>query len=144
MYKALILAVLGSVCTEPGPDPRIPVDSNELKPHQAEAQALLEEEFGVELDTTVYWTTTLCPYAPEGDDRTAVVVDGELCYSGLTVSCGEIYVADRGTLYGSAFVHELGHCVRLAKGMDGDGGHVDTEHWDRVRAQNIRVRDEGW
>ena len=145
MFRVLSFLVLVLVgCQEQQiPRPTIEVDSNEVKPFQLEAQELLEQKFAEELQVDVYWTTTLCPTAEPGDDRTAVVYRGG-CTNGLTFSCDEIYVAWRGTIASSAFVHELGHCLRLTMGLDGDAGHEDKSYWEVVSGVNKQVRENGW
>ena len=137
-YLILFLALFAGCPGDWQPD--IEVDNNQLKPNQLKVESIVEDTFGHKIEPTVYWTTTLCPGSES--TRTAVVYKDQ-CYAGLTFSCSQIYVADRGKVSSGAFVHELGHCVRLDMGLDGDARHEDDEWWGTIEEIELKVREDG-
>lgn len=151
-YLPLLLLLTGCPLQESGTRlvPEIEIYTDEILPGQDEAfvyaRARVHEEtdlFVDDAETTVYWTNTLCPTAEPGDTRTAVVYRGN-CYAGVTFTCGEIYVADRGTIGASAYIHELGHCFLLWNGRNGDADHSEIWLWELLTdIQNEVRKDEG-
>lgn len=122
----------------------ISIQEDHVVPFQARAEQFTREAAevygGEELShvvVKVYWTDTLCP----GYDKTAVIYNGE-CYAGLNFGCSDIYVADRGDIYNSAFTHELGHCYRDILYGDPDAAHLDTDWWLFVEYQpNVKLKE---
>ena len=141
-YLILLLTALMLGCPGSGPESRgIEVESNDVLPGQAEAEALAMDIVGDYPNTNIYWTNTVCPTDAAG--RTAVIYDG-ICYAGLTFSCDEIYVARRDFMWQTALIHELGHCFRLNMGLYGDAEHEVSSWWEWMQAINAEVKANGW
>ena len=155
MIKYLLTIALLSACDlSVSPEERgIEVDHSIHKVYNQDKAMLLfegmvEDFYDVKIpnrwnDTTVWWTTTTCPY----NDNPAVIYDGE-CYFGRMWSCHEMYVAlpEEGKTCGSALLHEFGHCLMMmhvAGNNFGDANHV-TEIWDIVEEANQIACSRGW
>lgn len=144
---SIMAALLVSCPTESGPPRPIEVSTNGFLPNQQKAKVLtltrVEEhlQMSLSIPTNTWWTTTPCPYSDEYP--TAVVHDGK-CYAGLLFSCGEIYVAERETVAHSAYIHELGHCILLHLGRDGDPEHKNQEWWNLIGEVKNEARNRGW
>lgn len=136
--KYLILLFVLTGCPSTGFDPGIEFETNHPKAFQTEIQEIVEDRFGHPVETNVFWTITPCPTS---DEAPTAVVYRDKCYHGFTFDCEHIYVADRGPVAKSAFIHELGHCVRLDMGLDGDAKHEDTDWWDTIEEIKQEVRE---
>ena len=122
--------------------PRVPNSSDEVLPYQNEIISYTQKRMGYTAkNIKVYWVDGICP---TGDDSRPAIVYRGRCYAGYTISCKEIYVARRETAAKSALVHEVGHCLRLANGMDGDARHEDKLWWDKNEQVKKEVRENGW
>lgn len=109
------------------------------------AEEIVEDHYAVELgdlfaETTVHWTTTICP-----DNGYPAVIHEGRCYYGLTWSCQEMYVAKmKNPLCLSALIHEFGHCLLQEMGKDIDAKHEDDEFWGLMIQARDDVCREGW
>jgi len=139
--RYLLLLILLTGCPSSDVVYDIEVNSNHPKAFQAEIEDLVEERFGHEVETNVFWTITPCPTS---DNFPTAVVYKNKCYHGLTFDCDHIYVADRGKVGNSAFVHELGHCIRLDTGLNGDAKHEDIAWWEVIKELKQEVKDNDW
>ena len=102
-----IVALLALACS--GPEYRgVDVDYEFVADGEREAmrtlQALIEDHSGLRFgdlwDTaTVYWVDSDCRNGDPG------IQFGDVCYSGLTWGCGEIYVQIYGSLCHSSLLH---------------------------------------
>ena len=110
-----------------------PIEGSQIYPGQLEYQErvalYVEAETDltglVEVETSVFWKEQDCT-GPEGQPGFEF---RDVCLAGVTYVCERMFVYKPVEGWG-ALAHELGHCWRLASGMDGDGDHSDEEYWD--------------
>lgn len=115
-----IVFVLG--CLDVSVEPQFDAENRVVLGQHQCAGALaykIKQRYGWELDVkpTVYWTTD------------PIIYRGEMYY-GLTYSCDEIYVWEKGPVKTTALEHELKHCFRLHEVGDGDATHSDLGYWE--------------
>jgi len=118
---ALVGLVLGVGCTsaEDPLDALTVVEPARAGEAQAIAVAGFELELGIAMpEVAVTWVAERIPY------RDATVI-------GLHRGCDDIWLTwwEGPAFSRLALAHELGHCARVASGIESDQGHVDAAWW---------------
>jgi len=125
-----------------------------VKPHQYTAELLvrarIEQYWGTEGELhnrhpVLYWCAELCTDDESSEYNHVVDWMRDGCYGGhVSLRTGTIFVADRGLLHETAFVHEIGHWALLITGRDPDGDHSDRDWWSYLSDVNRELYNRGW